>query len=200
MTRHKKNKSIFSLLRGRKTCFGRGEGGSVAIEFSIVAPVFLALMFSTFEVGWFFYVNSVTDAATDQAARLVRTGQLQENDDLTTAEERFDFLYDEVCDVLEILGDCSTHLTMEVQTFTDFAALAAATAPMVCADSPPDDVAAIPFDPGADLQIVRVRVCMIYNTVNPAIGANLAEGDDGQRHLISTVIFQNEPYSTNSGS
>ena len=65
---------------------------------------------------------------------------------------------------------------------------------MVCADSPPDDVAAIPFAPGGELEIVRARMCLIYDTINPLIGVNLAEGPEGQRHLVSTVIFQNEPY------
>ncbi|MHA7873274.1 MAG: TadE/TadG family type IV pilus assembly protein [Hyphococcus sp.] len=174
--------------------FLSNKSGAAAVEFSIVAPLFLAIMFSMFEVGWFFYTNSVLDAATDRAARMVRTGQLQENGTLTTPEERFDFLYDEICDVVDTFGDCPSRLTMEVQTFTTFAELAAATAPMICADSPPDDIATIPFEPGDELQIVRIRVCLIYDTINPAIGANLAEGDEGQRHLISTMIFQNEPY------
>lgn len=179
---------------GRRKRFGVNQSGSAAVEFSIVAPIFLALMFSMFEVGWFFYTTSVLDASTDKAARTIRTGQLQENGTLTTPQERFNFLYDEICDVVKAWGECSTRLTMEVQTFTDFAALAAATAPMVCADSPPDDIAAIPFTPGTELSIVRVRVCLIYDTINPTIGANLSEGDQGQRHLISTMIFQNEPY------
>jgi len=194
MTKRRKNtqrqRSIFRWRGG----FGADRKGSAAVEFSIVAPIFLALMFSMFEVAWYFYTNSVLDAATDKAARMVRTGQLQENTTLTSNQERFDFLYDEICDVVKSWGDCATRMTMEVQTFTTFAELAAATAPPTCADSPPDEIANIPFEPGNELQIVRVRVCLIYDTINPTIGANLSEGDEGQRHLVSTMIFQNEPY------
>jgi len=187
-------RDLFRPVKGRRKSFARNKSGSAAVEFSIVAPLFLAIMFSMFEVGWYFYANSVLDAATDKAGRMIRTGQVQENGSLTTPTERFNFLYSEICDVVDAFGTCATRLTMEVQTFATFAALAAATAPVTCADSPPDDIAAIPFVPGNELQIVRVRVCLIYDTINPTIGANLSEGDDGQRHLVSTMIFQNEPY------
>jgi Flp pilus assembly protein TadG len=194
MSKRKSFKEKLTALRGKRKRFGVEDSGSAAVEFSIVAPIFLALMFSVFEVGWFFYTNSVLDAATDMAGRLVRTGQIQESTTLTTPQQQYDFLYDEICDIVDAWGDCSLRLTMEMQTFTSFAALAAATTPMTCADSPPNEVAAIPFQLGLELQIVRVRVCLIYDTINPAIGANLAEGAQGQRHLISTMIFQNEPY------
>ncbi len=192
MSKQKSNKSLARCCQKR---FGANEIGSAAIEFAIVTPVFLAMMFSTFEVGWFYYTNSVLDATVDMAGRQVRTGQLQENTALTTPQEQFDYLYGEICDVLDTWGTCSSTLTMELQTFASFAALAAATDPMKCATSPPSEIAAIPFQPGIDLQIVRVRVCLIYKTLNPAIGANLADGAAGTRHLISTIIFQNEPYS-----
>jgi len=195
MSKQKSIKDKLSLARCCQKRFGAQNSGSAAIEFAIVTPVFLAMMFSTFEVGWFFYTNSVLDAATDMAGRQVRTGQVQENSSLATPQDQFNYLYGEICDVLDTWGTCSSILTMELQTFGSFAALAAATDPMKCADSPPEDIAAIPFQPGNELQIVRVRVCLIYNTLNPAIGANLADGSDGQRHLISTIIFQNEPYA-----
>ncbi len=182
----------FSSCRKR---FGESKNGSAAVEFAIIAPIFLGMMFSIFEVGWYYYTNSVLDSATDAAGRLIRTGQIQENTGSATPAEKFSLLYDEICDVMDSWGNCATRLTMEVQTFNNFAALAAATSPMICADSPPTDIATIPFQPGIQLQIVRVRVCMIYDTINPAIGVDLAEGDEGQRHLVSTIIFQNEPYN-----
>ena len=57
--------------------FGRNEDGSPAVEFAIVVPVFMMIMFSTFEVGWFYFVNSSVDAATIGIAREIRTGQIK---------------------------------------------------------------------------------------------------------------------------
>ena len=69
---------------------------------------------------------------------------------------------------------------------------------MTCADAPPEQLDLIPFNPGEELQIVRVRVCYIYNTLNPAIGITLAEPGTSTRRLISTMIFRNEPYELNN--
>lgn len=171
------------------------QRGAAAVEFAIVAPVFLMLMFSLFEVGWYYYANSIVDASVADAGRLVRTGQVQRigNDDA-----KFDFMYDKICDILKTFGSCDTRLTLEVQTYNTFAELAADNAPATCADAPPDQREAIPFSPGGELEIVRVRICFIYTTLNPAIGINLSESGTNKRRLISTMIFRNEPYERNN--
>ena len=170
--------------------------GSTAVEFAIVAPIFLMMMFSSFEVGWFYFANSAVDAAVGDAARLIKTGQVQrwggDNDD------KLDALYNDICDVVQAFGGCDNKLTIEVKTFNSFAALASDNTPPTCADAPPDQVDAIPFVPGGELAIVRVRVCYIYNTINPAIGMNLSEPGTNHRRLISTMIFRNEPYELNN--
>ncbi len=183
-------------VSGCNLFFVRNKKGSAAVEFAIIAPIFLAIMFSMFEVGWFFYTNSVIDASLDRAGRLLRTGQVQQS--IASPADQFDLLYDEICDVVATFGACDQTLTLEVRTFTTFADLAAATDPMVCADSPPDDVDNIAFEPGTELSIIRARACLIYKTVNPMIGVNVSDGPSGERHLISTVIFRNEPYEKGS--
>lgn len=176
--------------------FGKDSRGSTAVEFAIVAPVFLATMFSLFEIGWFFFANSVVDATIGDAARQIKTGQVQKSfgDD----DDKYDEMFEDVCDVLGTFGDCENRLTIEVDTFSNFAALAADTSPATCADAPPDDVAALPFNPGDELEIVRVRFCYLYATLNPAIGLNLSEPGTNKRRLISTAIFRNEPYELNN--
>lgn len=184
----------------------RREKGAAAVEFALVAPVFLAMMFTLFEIGWFHFTNSILDASTANAARLVRTGQVQGwVGDEDQVKER---LYNRVCRVAQTWGDCKSIMTVDVQTFPTFAALEtdSDTNPPTCADAPPSDLAAIPFEPGADHAIVRVRICILYNTVNPLVGfralnnsngVDLAEGDTGKRRLVSTMVFKNEPYSRN---
>ena len=169
--------------------------GSAAIEFAIVGPVFLAMMFSIFEIGWHYYVSSIVDASVTNAARLIRTGQVQEA--TSDADLQYDLIYDEICDVLQHFGTCSETLTVEVETFSSFADLGADTSAATCADASSTDLDAIPFSPGGELEIVRIRICYIYSTINPAIGLNLSESTrDGQRALVSTMIFRNEPYET----
>lgn len=48
---------------------GREEGGNAAIEFAIVAPVFLTLLIGTFDLGQMVYAKSILSGAVEQAAR-----------------------------------------------------------------------------------------------------------------------------------
>lgn len=174
----------------KKNSLLRDKSGASAVEFAIIAPVFLATMFSTFEVGWFYFVNSVVDGATIGISREIRTGQI-------TGGQNFDpdeFFANDVCPTLEFLEDCDTRVTAEVRVFPNFAALAADTSPVVCRDDDPSLVNNIQVDPGNENEIIRVRICLIYDTLNPAIGVNLAKSDDGSRRITSTYVFRNEPY------
>ncbi len=171
----------------------RDKRGSTAVEFALVAPAFLALMFSTFEVGWFYFVSSQVDAATLNAARLIRTGQAQQQ-----GLDKTEF-FNAVCPPLRIFGDCADKVTVEVETFASFAALAADNSPAVCSNDQPSQINAIPYEPGSDNDIVRMRICFLYKTFNPVIGVNVADADAGTRRVYGAFIFRNEPFSRNGG-
>jgi Flp pilus assembly protein TadG len=172
----------------------RDRSGATAVEFAIVAPLFFTVSFATFEIGWFYFVNSQVDAASLEASRIVRTGQAQES-----GFDKDEF-FDAVCPKLAVMGDCDTRMTVEVDTFASFAALAADTSPTICADAAPEELAAIAYNPGLDNQIVRLRMCFIYDTINPTIGINIADTDGTKRKLYGGSIFRNEPFSRNARS
>ncbi|MBB5518896.1 TadE/TadG family type IV pilus assembly protein [Amphiplicatus metriothermophilus] len=177
----------------RRRGFARDRGGASAVEFAIVAPVFLMFMFSTFEVAWFYFVNATVDSASINAARLLRTGQVQK------AElDKNEFFYDVVCPKLKLFGDCSSRLTVEVKTFSSFSELVADTTPVVCQDEEQTVIDAIPYEPGADESIVRLRLCFMYDTINPAIGMKLAQNEAGQRKVMASYILRVEPYTKQS--
>jgi len=152
----------------------------------------MAVMMSTFEIGWFYFVNSTVDAATLGISREIRTGQSQQS-----GFDKDQFFNQEVCPRLTYFGDCTERLTAQVQVFNTFSELAADNTPILCRDDDPDEVDQLEYIPGADNQIVRVRICVLYDTLNPAIGANLAQSSSGERRVTSTYIFRNEPYSKN---
>lgn len=164
--------------------------GSSAVEFAIVAPLFLALTFSILEAGYFYFVESAVEAANARAARLIRTGQAQ-----TNAISR-DAFFDEVCDVVKLFGDCNDKLTVDVARFSTFAQLAADTADPVCRDADPDAIDAIPYQAGGARDIVRVRICYMHTSINPGLGLNLEKAKGGATKMFSTVIFRNEPYDS----
>ena len=52
----------------------RDRGAATAVEFAFVAPLFFALVLSTFEVGWTMTQGMMLDRALDQTIRQVRLG------------------------------------------------------------------------------------------------------------------------------
>ncbi len=188
---------LFGGPMARTRCVGvriaRDRSGMAAVEFALVFPMFLLVMFSTFEVGWFYFVNASVDAATIGIAREIRTGQIKGDDNFDVEE----FFREDVCPKLQYFGDCDQRLTAEVEVFPDFATLAADTSAVTCRDDNENDVDNITVDPGGQLDIVRIRICLLYDTLNPAIGINLAD-ETGKRRITSTYIIRNEPYDKNN--
>ena len=175
--------------------FLRGESGNTAVEFAIVAPLFIGLMMSIFEVGWFYFVNATVDAATSKASRFVRTGQAFHQ---ATDKDSF---FNTVCDVLDTFGSCDETLTVDVEILPDFGALVG-NPQATCRDAPQSEIDQIPYNPGAENDIVRVRVCFLYKTLNPMIGTyttsfSVSETNSDKRRIVSTFIFRNEPFERN---
>ena len=175
---------------GRGLRFLNCRAGSSAVEFALVAPLFLALTFSILEAGYFFFIGSAVEAANAKAARLIRTGQAQTN---SISRDAF---FDEICDVVKLFGDCNERLTVDVARFSTFAELAADVSAPVCRDADPDDVDAIPYQAGGARDIVRVRVCYLHKSFNPGLGLNLEKSKGGAVKMFSTTIFRNEPYDS----
>lgn len=51
--------------------FARDEGGASAVEFAIVAPIFLTLIYGLFQVGWALHCASSVRYALEESARSV---------------------------------------------------------------------------------------------------------------------------------
>ena len=190
------NASIKPQIKNR---FLKSQRGASAVEFALVAPIFLMMMMSTFEVGWFYFVNSTLDTAITDISRKIRTGQVQGGPGF----DKDDFFNDTVCPSLSFFGDCHQIATAEVKVFNSFSELyddenlSSGGDPIICRGDDPEAVNNIPVDPGTENSIVRVRLCIIYRTLNPAVGINLKQNANGERQLTSTFIFRNEPFLRN---
>ncbi|MEM6649177.1 MAG: TadE/TadG family type IV pilus assembly protein [Pseudomonadota bacterium] len=190
-------KQFKSLLKE----FRRSRLGATAIESAFIIPIFFAIVFSCFEVGNVFFKQSVIEQAAHDAARQVRVGRAVAADYLnespapgqcSTGRECF---YDEVCNALDMFGDCDQRLSIEVRQFEDFADLNANGADaMTCPNSPEYVFDAQPYEPGNRNEVIRVRICYLINTFNPAVGVNLKDNDDGTKSIVAIAIHRNEPY------
>ena len=187
-----------SIRRRSLGSFARSRRGAAAIETAFIAPVFFALVFSVCEAGWFFFRSSMVDQAVLTASRTVMTGSAPkpgeagaEENVCTLGETCF---YDQICEKVEMFGECAKQLSVEVRAFDSMAALTAATDAMTCPNAPGYKAVDMSYEPGDRYDYVRVRVCFLMKTLNPALGLSLAQNPDGTRSLVTMQVRRNEPY------
>ncbi len=174
------------------------QRGSAAVEFALIAPLFLALVFSIAEAGWYYFVNTAVERANESAARLVRTGQAQTAKDSGGVNVySADAFYNEICSVVAPFGACDDTLTVDVARFASFDALASDTSSAVCRNSDNPTIKGAQFDAsdyGAQNEIIRVRICFLYKPVSPILGLQLSTNKDGRAEIVASSIFRNEPF------
>ena len=165
------------------------KDGVTAIEFSLLAVPFLFLMLGIIEVSLAFTAGTLLEGATSSAARLVRTGQLQQS--VGDPETAF---RDEFCEYATVLVNCND-VTIEVQTMPSFADYSAYQA-SYDADGNLDSAG---FDAGGSGDTVLIRVGYSYDMITPFIG-DLLTNDTGKMFFMSTVVMQVEPYDFGGAS
>lgn len=185
-----------SRKRGVKRLFSSDCRGVVAIEFALIAPVFLYLLFGIIEVSLVLYASTVVDGATQAAARKIRTGEAQLSGSTQATFQT------ELCDEMGSIFDCND-VTLDVKTFSSFSS---ATIPdltingngdLVYVDGDDDDsndvVYVTEFTAGGAGDINVVRVIYSWDFFTPYIG-NLLGDNDNSKYMSTTAVFRNEPY------
>jgi Flp pilus assembly protein TadG len=171
--------------------FARAQRGVTAVEFGLVALPMLVLTFGALELALVFLVSTTLDSATETASRQIRTGNFQ----VSAANTKTDFK-SLVCTGMTWLNDrCAAGVTVDVRTFSTFAALAAAPAVNPSTFNP----AATCFATGQPTDIVLVRTYFIWNLFTPLLNNALENmgGGSGERLITSTTAFRNEPFNDN---
>jgi Flp pilus assembly protein TadG len=163
--------------------FLRDTRGASAVEFAMVATPFFFTLFAILEVALIFFGSSALETGVQEAARTIRTRELQLNG-RGLAEFRT-----QLCDQASGLIACDTRLNIDVRTYPAFAA--ADMSPPVDADGNPFPGVFIPG--GAD-QVVVVKAYYVWEVYTPGLGLLLGNiGSTNSRLLLSTAAFRNEP-------
>lgn len=186
----------FMRLRPWVDAAGRNEAGSTAIEFAFVIGPFLALLFAIMEVALIYFGQVSLDTQTENAARIIMTGQAQNSH---MNQEQFKDL---VCKDLVSFLKCDD-ITVDVRASNTFAEASSNLAQPLNADgtmaSGFDD-----FTPGGPSKVVVVSVYCNFRLLSslPAlgdftgsVGLSLGNMPDGSRLMSSVRAFRTEPYS-----
>lgn len=159
--------------------------GATAIEFTLIGPIFLAMLFSMIEVAWLMTRMVMVNHAVQVASKQVYIGQNISRTDLENL----------VCDEARLIANCPSNINIEaiqIGAFTDIP-----TNDAECKDSgDPDFNPVSTYSTGGGGEIVFLRVCLAIELVTPGLGfgASLPQLENGKFAIVSTTAFLNEPF------
>lgn len=158
--------------------------GSTAVEFSLVAVPFIMITIGIIELALMFTAQSLLHEAAFTASRLIRTGQLQQS--APGGQEAM--FQNAVCDFASAMIPCA-QIQYNVETIPSFAD---------ADDAPPEfdedgNLQDTEFDPGAENDIVLVRLAYNYPVRTPLMQPLLANRGTN-RTMFTTIVLQTEPY------
>lgn len=155
--------------------------GATAIEFSMLVMPFMLITLGIIELSIMFLSASIVEGATDSAARLIRTGKIQQSGGDQEAMFRT-----ALCSFSTALVDCEDMIieVIAIDNYTDY------TDPVFDTDGA---MISHGFDAGGSNSKVIVRVAFRYQMITPIVG-NMLNGPDGATQFISTIVMQSEPY------
>lgn len=193
--RNRINACVRRLLPARLTGFTRAQGGSAAVEFAMVALPFLALLFAILETALVFFATQSLEATATDMGRLVMTGQAQTStspsDSSKIGYSQTDFK-NAVCADLSSLFDCSK-VYVSVQTYSSFSTADTSTPLDTTTGKMTVDVNNLPFSMGSPGSIVVVQLYYQWPITVSLLNSGLAD-IGGNRLLVATSVFRNEPY------
>jgi Flp pilus assembly protein TadG len=165
--------------------FRRAEQGAMAVEFALVAPVFIATLVAVLQTALFLFAQQSLQNAATQAGRLFMTGQAQGD-----SQSAFRTL---ICNnYLPSIFNCSS-LVIVVQSYASFAA-ANTTAPALYSNGQPIPVNNFAYSPGTPGQVMVVQLVYPWSVVTGPLGFSLANLPNGAAEMMGVSAFRVEPY------
>ncbi len=163
--------------------FRRARSGATALEFALIAAPLFALLIAIFETAMLFFAQEYLQSATTETARLIMTGQAQ-NQSVTAAQFQQD-----VCTNAPVLFTCSG-LYVNIQTFSSFSNVSSGS-PLQNGNF---NTAAMKYTVGGPGDIELVQVYYKWPVILGALGFNLSNMNGNFNLIVGTAVFRNEPY------
>ncbi|NRG16139.1 pilus assembly protein [Rhizobiales bacterium] len=157
--------------------------GVTAVEFGLVALPFFTLLFFILEMGMSLFAGQLIENATIDAARLIRTGQAQQNGFDAGAFKQ------QVLNRLYGIPFSAERLSIDVEKLDDFTQFRGD--PLVVDGELQDNFA---YDHGEAGDIIIVRVIYRWPLITSFMRLDHSDLNSGDRLLVSTAIFRNEPF------
>ena len=174
-------------LRGLRR-FGSDTAGAAALEFAFVAGPFLFMLFAVMEIALIFLLSTSLDAASDKAARRIRTGQFQ-----SASQTKADFKTAICANMTWMASGCTTNLMVHV-TIHDQYNQVTNYDPIDTTTGTRRLKAEQNFPVLAPEKVVVVRSYYQWPLISPFMTDALQRTDNGKALISATQTFVTEPY------
>ena len=166
--------------------FGRNRKGSAAVEFALIAPVFIALLFAILETALMFFASQILETVTQESARQIMTGQSQ-----AASYSAGTFLTSVVCPQIPAVLACG-NFGVDVESDPSSFSNLSATYPVTGGSF---DATKLNFSMGGSCSVVLVTLYYQWQMVVTGLGYNISNLNGNKRLLSATAAFRNEPYA-----
>jgi Flp pilus assembly protein TadG len=174
----------------------RDEAGVTAVEFALVAMPFMLLLFGIMSVSLYYFANFSLENALWQAARGIRTGQMQTSQGgysgATTTADRMAMFKKAVCAKAPTFSNCTSKAVVIVQSNANFNGI---SAPSCANDGTMISQSSATFDAGASSSVVLATVCYPWDFGGKLPFFKLDTLKNGALLLQASVAFRTEPYN-----
>ncbi|OIQ29832.1 MAG: pilus assembly protein TadE [Alphaproteobacteria bacterium MedPE-SWcel] len=166
--------------------FREADDGNATIEFAILFPLMLLVLFASVELGLITVRQIMLERAMDLTVRDIRLG--------TGGNMQHDDIRDSICARSGFIDDCATSLRLEMVQLDPFA--------WGGVNSEPDCVSAIEeveavttFENGGSNDLMFLRACMSFDPVFPHWGLadSMQKDSEGRIRLYAASAFVQEP-------
>jgi len=166
--------------------------GAAAVEFALVGVPFIALLVAIFQATLVFFAGRVLDEITEEASRYIMTGQAQTGGVTQSGFATYLCTGSNTSALVSALFNCSNFM-INIQNYANFAS-ASTTTPTLTFNGSGNVSNTWTYNTGNPGDIVVVQVMYQWPIVLGPLGFNLSNLSNGNRLMVSTAVFKNEPY------
>jgi len=178
--------NLAKLFRRNIRRFSGAQQGTTAIEFALIAPVFIALLVAIFETTLFLFAQANLQYAAMETGRLFMTGQAQ-NGNMTQSQ-----LQSTVCPMVQQIFNCS-NLVIVVQSYASLGCISTAAPQLYNAQG---QLNTGTFSPGGPGDLMIVQIAYPWSLVTGPLGFTLANQSNGTSEIMGVTAFRVEPYGS----
>jgi Flp pilus assembly protein TadG len=165
--------------------------GSAALEFAMLAPVLFLMLFGMIECGVIYFGSSALQNATDDAGRLVRTGQAV---GWTVAQFKT-----QICSEMTgfiTAATCASNLQVDIRQYSNFSG---ASYPSITNPNGSINTSSLQYPTSlVACQVVLVRAFYPWQIITPLMQPLLQNMPGGQYLMSAATAFRSEPYTAGS--